>query len=178
MDWKQVGKWIQDNAGQGAALVGSLVTGNIPGAVAAGVSMISGATGHDQPDAAMAVLKSDPQAIVKLRDLYYQNEENVRKHIEAMKQLELEDEQKAQEQTQQTIRAGDNSQDVVVRRTRPLMAWCSLFAAFYYIYSAAPINTTVLMYLFMLPWAYAGLRQVGKGIDSVSQAIAIKKKKG
>ena len=41
MNWKDVGAWVKKNAGPGAALVGSLVTGNVPGAVAAGVSIIS-----------------------------------------------------------------------------------------------------------------------------------------
>lgn len=32
---KDVGEWIKGNAGAGAALAGSLLTGNVPGAVAA-----------------------------------------------------------------------------------------------------------------------------------------------
>lgn len=50
MKWQDVGDWIKRNAGPGAALVGSLVTGNIPGAVAAGVSIVSGATGTQHSD--------------------------------------------------------------------------------------------------------------------------------
>ena len=30
MNWTDVGSWIKDNAGTGAALVGSLLTGNVP----------------------------------------------------------------------------------------------------------------------------------------------------
>ena len=37
MNWAEVGKWLKENAGIGATLVGSLLTGNVPGAVAAGV---------------------------------------------------------------------------------------------------------------------------------------------
>ena len=39
MNWSDVGSWLKDNAGTGAALVGSLLTGNVPGAVAAGVAL-------------------------------------------------------------------------------------------------------------------------------------------
>lgn len=64
MDWKDVGAWLKDNAGAGAALVGSLLTGNIPGAVAAGVSMVSGATGEANPDKALAAMQSDPGTLL------------------------------------------------------------------------------------------------------------------
>lgn len=30
MEWRDVGDWLKSNAGTGAALVGSLLTGNIP----------------------------------------------------------------------------------------------------------------------------------------------------
>lgn len=31
--WSKVGDWLKDNAGSGAALVGSLVTGNVPATI-------------------------------------------------------------------------------------------------------------------------------------------------
>lgn len=40
-DWGKVGGWLKDNAGTGAALVGSLLTGNAPGAIAAGISLVT-----------------------------------------------------------------------------------------------------------------------------------------
>lgn len=80
MDWKDVGAWIKDNAGAGAALVGSLLTGNIPGAVAAGVSLVSGATGEATPDKALLALQGDPATVLKLRELALQDEASIREH--------------------------------------------------------------------------------------------------
>jgi hypothetical protein len=61
MDWKDVGDWLQKNAGTGAALVGSLLVGNVPGAVAAGVSLVASASGHATPDAALAASRATRQ---------------------------------------------------------------------------------------------------------------------
>ena len=171
MSWGNVGGWIKENAGTGASLVGSLLTGNLPAAVAAGVSLVSGATGSDNPDIALAQLKSDPKTMVKLKSLYYENEASVRSHIENIKRLELEDAQASHSETQNTIRNGDNSHDKLVRRTRPLQSWVSLMAAIMYVFlsmfmDGVEINFTVLGLLLALPWSYAGLRQIGKGINS------------
>jgi hypothetical protein len=168
--WSDVGNWLKNNAGAGTTLVGSLLTGNVAGAVAAGVALVSGATGTSDPDAALAQLQTNPDTMLKLKELYFANEADIRKHIEAITKLQLEDAQAEQHETQETIRSGDNAEDVVVRRTRPYQSWCSLIFSFIYVsyktWNDLPVDTTVLMALLALPWAYAGLRQIGKGIDS------------
>lgn len=172
MDWSSVGGWIKENAGTGAALVGSLLTGNVPGAVAAGVSLVSGATGTDDPEQALRQLQGNPDALVKLKQLYLENEADVREHIREMKRLELEDAQRSHETTQQTIRNSDNSQYAFVRNTRPGQSWVSLVAALVYVflhtYKGTQVDIYVLGALLTLPWAYAGLRQIGKGVDSLA----------
>lgn len=122
MDWKAVGEWLKGNAGTGAALVGSLLTGNVPAAVAAGVALVSSATGTGDPDKALAALQTDPATVLKLRELAIQEAAGIRDHVRAMEELRLKDEQASHEQQQQTIRQGDNSEDEYVRRTRPRMA--------------------------------------------------------
>lgn len=176
MDWSSVGGWIKENAGTGAALVGSLLTGNVPGAVAAGVSLVSGATGTDDPEKALQELQSNPDAMVKLKELAYQNDASIRQHIENMKRLELEDAQKQHHETQETIRAGDRAEDAFVRRTRPGQSWVSLFAAIAYVFVNESPDVYILGALLTLPWAYAGLRQIGKGVDSLAGAISLKGK--
>ncbi len=176
MKWDEVGSWLKDNAGTGAALIGSLLTGNIPGAIASGVALVSGATGTDDPVKALAAFQKDPATLLKLKELAMQNEVSVRNHIEQMVKLKLEDEQKAHETTQATIRSGDNASDRFVRWTRPGQSWISLFAAFTYVYITKDINIYVLGSFLTLPWAYAGLRQVGKGIDSITSMKTITKK--
>lgn len=179
MGWRKVGQWVKENAGTGAALVGSLLTGNVSGAVAAGVSLVAGATGTDDPAQALETLQTDPQTLVRLKELYYQNENEVRRHLESIKRLELEDLQSEHKTTQTTIIAGDQAEDKFVRRTRPAQSWCSLIAAFVYVLytTSAGINAdlTVLMALLALPWAYAGLRQIGKGIDVIKGAGSVKR---
>lgn len=171
MDWKSLGGWIKENAGTGAALVGSLLTGNVPGAVAAGVSLVSGATGTDDPEKALHQLQGNPEALLKLKELYYQNEASVRSHIAEMKRLELEDAQAQHQTTQQTIQNSDNSQYAFVRNTRPGQSWVSLIAAIAYVFINDQPDVMILGALLTLPWAYAGLRQVGKGVNSLAGTI-------
>jgi hypothetical protein len=174
MEWSQVGDWLKTNAGTGAALVGSLLTGNVHGAVAAGVALVSSATGTNDAASALQALQTDPATVIRLRELALQNDASIRAHIEAMEKMRLEDDAAAHEQTQLTIRNADNAEDIVVRRTRPYQSWASLAAALAYVAyctgTKQPIDVTVLGLLLTLPWAYAGLRQIGKGIDSFKSA--------
>jgi hypothetical protein len=169
--WQDVGDWVKRNAGPGAALVGSLITGNIPGAVAAGVSIVSGATGTNSPAEALAALQTDPQTMVKLKELYYQNEEAVRKHIETMALAALQDKQEEHKQTQETIRTGDTALDEYVRRTRPrmareswlaLIAYCFVCLAFRIFDGTDLFNGAIASVIASPAWAYLGLRTFDK----------------
>lgn len=131
--WKKVGEWLKDNAGPGAALVGSLLTGNIPGAVAAGVSLVSGATGEANPEKALAALQADPGVLLRLRELALQNEASIREHVRLMEEQRLKDEQAAHKEQQETIRSGDNAEDLYVRHTRPRMARQSWYVTAAYV---------------------------------------------
>ena len=172
MNWSDVGKWLEQNAGKGAALIGSLAAGNVPGAVAAGISMISSATGTNDPQKALEALQQDPQTMIALQKLADDEKDSIRKHLETMTSMQLQDAQKEQEQTQLTIRNGDNSEYPFVRYTRPGQSWLSLFAAIYYALHAPSVNVTVLGALLTLPFAYAGLRQIGKGVTAFTQMKA------
>jgi hypothetical protein len=165
MSWSKVGEWLKGNAGVGASLVGSLVTGNVPAAIAAGVSLISSATGSNDPTKALEALQQDPATLVRLKELYYQNEDAVRKHVEAIHLAKLQDAQAEHRETQETVRAGDKAEDRFVRWTRPGQSWCSLMFAFIYIGDGGR-DPTIIGLLLTLPWAYAGLRQIGKGVES------------
>ena len=173
MSWSDVGKWLEQNAGKGAALIGSLATGNVPGAVAAGVSMISSATGTNDPQKALAALQQDPQTIIALQKLADDEKDSIRKHLETMTSMQLQDAQKEQEQTQLTIRNGDNSEYPFVRYTRPGQSWLSLFAAIYYALQSQSPDPVILGALLTLPFAYAGLRQIGKGITAFTQMKSV-----
>lgn len=133
MDWSNVGSFLKENAAAGVGLVGSLLTGNIPGAIAAGVSMVSSATGTTDPSKALQVLQTDPATLVRLKEIAQQDDVSVREHIRAMAELQAQDAQAAQVEQQQTIRAGDVVTDEYVRRTRPRMACQSWYAGAAYI---------------------------------------------
>jgi len=184
MDWKEVGSWLQTNAGKGAALVGSLLTGNVPGAIAAGVGLVTAATGQATPENVLQALQTDPATMVKLKELAVQDEQNIREHIRLMTEAEYRDKQAEHAETQATIRSGDNSQDPFVRRTRPGQSWLSLVVAIVYALLARykggiqDMDLYVIGLFLTLPWAYAGLRQIGKGIDSFATLKSVKAPRG
>lgn len=178
MKWSDVGNWLKKNAGKGAQLVGSLVTGNVPGAIAAGVSLINGATGTDDPAEALATLQTDPQSMIKLRELYYANEQSVRAHLETMRRLELENEQAEHSETQQTIRAGDAALDERIRWVRPQMAKQSWVATIGYCLGCFGVQAIagenlfdwmIATFLSSPAWAYLGLRTGDKFAEAWKQ---------
>lgn len=175
--WSEVGNWLKDNAVSGAALVGSLLTGNAGGAVAAGAALVASATGSDDPARVLLALKNDPTTMVKLQELANANEDSIRRHLEAMEAYKLEDLQREHQETQETIRSGDNSNDLFVRRTRPGQSWISLFAAIAYVFYVPTPDLWVLGALLTLPLSYAGLRQIGKGMDAIGEVMAARKVK-
>ena len=169
MSWKKIGDFLTDNASAGVGLVGSLLVGNVPGAIAAGAALVSSATGTTNPSESLNTLQSNPETMVRLRELQIQNEQSIREHLETMTRLQVEDVQASHHETQETIRNGDNAEDYLVKWTRPGQSWVSLIAALIYVFKAEPVNVTVLGLLLTLPWTYAGLRQVGKGINSITK---------
>jgi hypothetical protein len=91
MEWKEVGDWLKGNAGGVAGLVGSLMTGNIPGIITFGAGLVKQATGTDDPATALAQLQQNPEAMVKLREIAAANEASVRDHLFRMEQLVFND---------------------------------------------------------------------------------------
>lgn len=174
MSWNEVGDWLSENAGTGTALIGSLITGNVPAAVAMGISLVSSATGKVDVKEALEVLQTDPEAMVKLKELYYKNEEGVRVHVQALMRLQLEDDQKAHEQTQLTVREGDKSDKWYVAATRPAQSWVSLIAALIYVFNSETTDPYILGLLLTLSFSYAGLRQIGKWGDNLTK-VKLKK---
>ena len=164
MGWDTVGKWLKGNAGTGAALVGSLLTGNVPGAVAAGISLVGSATGTDDPVKALEALQTDPMTVVRLKELAYENEADIRNQIRTLKEMELTDAQSQQHETQETIRSGDRSDSLIVRVTRPLQSWASLGAAIYYGVEVPNPDVMILFAFMVLPLTYMGVRMVDKNL--------------
>ena len=164
--WKDVGDWITRNAGDGASLVGSLLSGNLPAAVGKGIAMVSGATGSDKPERALEALKTDPATIIKLRELANQENASIRSHIATLEEMRLKDAQESHSETQETIRAGDTAQDIFVRSTRPGLAWAGFFGALAYVFLIKEPNEVFFQFLVGLPYFYMGARGYDKYLKS------------
>ena len=161
MNWSDVGGFLSENKTGVAGLVGSLLTGNVVGAVSAGASMVAQATGTTNPDKALATLQNDPEAMVRLEEIAAAREAEVNRHLESVMALELQDKQRSHSETQQTIRNGDNAEGAV-KYVRPLHATASLIAGIVYVFITESADLTILGAFLTLPTAYAGLREIGK----------------
>jgi hypothetical protein len=161
MNWSDVGGFLSENKTGVAGLVGSLLTGNVVGAVSAGASMVAQATGTTNPDKALATLQNDPEAMVRLEEIAAAREAEVNRHLESVMSLQFQDAQSSHSETQQTIRNGDNAEGAV-KYVRPLHATLSLFAAIYYGLSTDSPDIMILSAFLTLSLTYAGLREIGK----------------
>lgn len=167
MSWSDVGGWLKDNAGNGAALIGSLLTGNVMGAVAAGASMVSGVTGSTDPSEALKRLQADPALIVELEKVKNEREAEVNRHLETITLAELEDVQKEHDTTARVIIEGQkNAEGGFEKNSRPAMAWVSLLAtivyAFYALENALTIDVLMVSILSGGYIAWMGLRTIDK----------------
>ncbi len=177
--WDSIGNWLRDYGGSRVALVGSLLTGNVPGAIAAGQALVATATGTTDPNKAMEALQNNPESLLRLKELAYQNEADIRRHLEAMTMAELEskkadlnDAQASHAQTQETIRNGDNSEDKDIRMVRPTQAKQSWHATVAYVafivigdagnWHDVNFSWEIASFLSAPAWAYLGLRTVDK----------------
>jgi hypothetical protein len=141
MAWSDVGSWLKSNAGTGTALVGSLLTGNVPGAVAAGVALVSSATGHSDPVKALEQLQTNPETLLKLRELAQKNEESIRGHLAEMYRLELGDFKSARDRDTGLRKAGykNNRADIMIA-----IAFASLIIIFVLINTNDAMKAEVL----------------------------------
>lgn len=161
MNWSDVGSFLKQNQKGVAGLVGSLLTGNVVGAVSAGASMVAQATGTTDPDQALATLQNSPEARLKLEGIAAAREAEVNRHLESVMALELQDKQRSHSETQQTIRNGDNAEGGV-KYVRPTHATLSLIAGIVYAFITESPDLMILSAFLTLPFTYAGLREIGK----------------
>lgn len=161
MNWSDVGSFLKQNQKGVAGLVGSLLTGNVVGAVSAGASMVAQATGTTDPEQALAELKNNPEARLKLEEIAAAREAEVNRHLESVMALELQDKQRSHSETQDTIRNGDNAEGGV-KYVRPTHATLSLIAGIVYAFITESPDLMILGAFLTLPFTYAGLREIGK----------------
>jgi hypothetical protein len=158
MEWSEIGNWIKGN---GLPVVASLLTGGTSAALATGISLIQSATGEVDADKAMASLKNSPEAMVRLKELTFNNEADIRKHLTANAQMALDDKHNEHSQTQATVQNGDNAKGKI-KWVRPTHSTASLMFAMFYAATAATVEFDVLALFLALPFSYGGLRTIDK----------------
>jgi hypothetical protein len=162
MNWSDVGSWIEKYAGPVAAVVGTMVGGPVPAAVAAGVKIITEATGKGDPAGALEQLQKDPETVAKLQELANASKQANLAHIEKMAEVSAQDAQASQSETQKTIRAADAATDTYVRHTRPNQSYGYTAAAIAYPFAClalgAHIEPLILGTLMAYPVTYLGAR--------------------
>jgi hypothetical protein len=172
MDWlKKLKEYAPD-------IAAAVVTGgaSIPASVAKAVSKSLGSTVNDQTDLAVAIGGATHEQMLALK------QENNNFVLEQMR-LQLNDIQSSHHETQETIRSGDNATDERIRWVRPEMAKQSWTATIAYcigclgvkaITDADVFNFNIAMIIAAPAYAYFGLRQIGKGIDSYTGKVTQK----
>jgi hypothetical protein len=162
MNWSDVGDWIKDNAGSGAALVGSLLTGNVPGAIAAGVSMVSGVTGTNDPQKALAMLQASPELMLNLERVRNERDTEINRHIEAIALAELKDKQAEHETTAKVVVEGQKAADHWIEKSvRPVMALASMVFSGFYVQGGSA-DAALLAIVIGPCFAWMGLRTIDK----------------
>ncbi|MDF5005684.1 hypothetical protein P3596_02290 [Vibrio parahaemolyticus] len=133
------------------------------------VEQVDSVIGMSKDNKAMSLAQKlqtlPPESLVELERIKVEME----KEVTRRQQLSLEDKQQEHEQTQLTIRNGDNAKDEYVRHTRPKMARQSFFMMVLYIVAmeimkANDFGTGADVYLALTiatpAFAYIGLRTI------------------
>lgn len=163
MNWQKVGDFIKDNAGNGAALIGTLLTGGTGPAIAAAISMVSNATGTNDPEKALQALNDNPDLMVKLEEIRLKRATEIDSHIAMMELAKLEDKQKEHETTAKLIIEGQKvAEGWLEKNSRPLMAWASLLSTVAYAFQAATPDPFIISILSSGYLAWMGLRTKDK----------------
>ncbi|MEK2035279.1 hypothetical protein WOC03_22505 [Vibrio parahaemolyticus] len=133
------------------------------------VEQVDGALGMTKEQKEMSLInemqKLPPESLVELESI----KAEMQKEVTRRQELSLQDKQKEHEQTQLTIRNGDNAKDEYVRHTRPKMARQSFFMMVLYIVAmefmkAKGLGDGADVYLALTiaapAFAYLGLRTI------------------
>ena len=171
MNWSEVGDFIKDNAGNGAALIGTLLTGGTGPAIAAAISMVSSATGTNDPEQALQALSDKPELMVKLEQIRLQRATEIDKHIETMELARINDRQKEHQATSNLMIEGQKvASSGFEKKSRPAMAWLCLVSTIVYGFYALVNNLTPdLIVLGTISGGYLawmGLRSIDKRIEA------------
>ncbi len=133
------------------------------------VEQVDGALGMTKEQKEMSLInemqKLPPESLVELERI----KSEMQKEVTRRQELSLQDKQKEHEQTQLTIRNGDNATDERVRRTRPDIARSSFWMMCLYVFAFEALSAKgfgdgadiyVALTIGAFAYAYFGLRTV------------------
>ncbi|EKL9968215.1 hypothetical protein PTB55_005238 [Vibrio parahaemolyticus] len=133
------------------------------------VEQVDGALGMTKEQKEMSLInemqKLPPESLVELERV----KSEMQKEVTRRQELSLQDRQKEHEQTQLTIRNGDNATDERVRRTRPDIARSSFWMMCLYVFAFEALSAKgfgdgadiyVALTIGAFAYAYFGLRTV------------------
>ncbi|EOX4942102.1 hypothetical protein ACFLJY_000739 [Vibrio alginolyticus] len=137
--------------------------------VAEMVEQVDGALGMTKEQKEMSLInemqKLPPESLVELESI----KAEMQKEVTRRQEISLQDKQKEHEQTQLTIRNGDNATDERVRRTRPDIARSSFWMMCLYVFAFEALSAKgfgdgadiyVALTIGAFAYAYFGLRTV------------------
>ena len=119
MNWKDIGKTI----GSVAPMLGTLLAPVTGGASVAIGSLVSSVLGvENTPEAVAKEIKENPEALLKLKELEYKENESLRKQVLELARLEGAKYDKAHETYQNKSEMADGIAKQIIDRNLPIIA--------------------------------------------------------
>ncbi len=152
MDWKSVGKTIANVA----PILGTLLGGPIGGAAGTAIKLISSSFGVEEtPDAVYEAIKSDPEALAKVKIVELNNQVELQKLFVESQKLEVQKEVSALAEVNATMRAESKSEHWAQYSWRPFngfMFGISMFGI-YFVLPLAGKTIPDIPYFVWVAWA-------------------------
>ena len=119
MEWSDIGKTI----GKVAPMLGTLLAPVTGGASVAVGALIASALGvENEPEAIATAIKNDPEALLKIKELEYKEQDSLRAQVLALAKLEQEKYDKAHETYQTKSGMADGIAKQIIQRNLPIIA--------------------------------------------------------
>lgn len=119
MEWKDVGNTI----GKVAPMLGALLAPVTGGASVAIGALVSSALGvENTPEAVSKAISENPDALIKLKELEFKENDNLRQQVLELAKLENKKYDKAHETYQTKNEMADNIASQIINRNLPIIA--------------------------------------------------------
>lgn len=170
MDWSDIGSFV----GKAAPLLGSVLTGNIPGAIASAGTLLASAFGCDPtPDAIHQAILQSPDAAVKLAQIEADNREHLASIQASVETAEINASTATVQSVNATLQAEANGQSWLQRNAHPMckLATVGMVIGVYFVLPLAKVAVpAVPESAFLMLAAILGVTAWQKGRAEVARA--------